>query len=273
MRPNGKVIECEYCGKKVRKIPFNLARSKHHFCSSKCSGMFRSDKRHKITCEYCGKLVKISPYQMKRKHNFCSRECHVRWQRQEGKKRRVILKCTYCGKEFEVHNCRKDTAKFCSLICHAKWKFPIKWETRTCRLCGKKFRVKPSHPDVYCSMKCSRKDRIIPTSRTKPELKFIEICKKYNLPFRYTGDSSFWIGDVNPDFIENNGRKIAVDVFGDYWHSPLFRPDLPYNQTYEGRKKIIEREGWESIIIWGSELKAPSAEKIVLNRLGYSDTL
>lgn len=106
-----------------------------------------------------------------------------------------------------------------------------------------------------------------PRVPNKPELRFIEICDKYNLPFKYNGDGQLWIGKVNPDFIENNGRKIAVDIFGCYWHSPLFRRNISYCQTLEGREKILASHSWKLIVFWDSELNSPDGEKIVLDRL------
>lgn len=103
---------------------------------------------------------------------------------------------------------------------------------------------------------------------SKPELKFTEICKKYRLPYRFTGDGSFWIEDVNPDFVESNGRKIAVEVFGDYWHNPLLNPKLNRRRTYKGRKEILARYGWKCVIFWESELMSNNAEELVLKRIG-----
>jgi hypothetical protein len=45
---------------------------------------------------------------------------------------------------------------------------------------------------------------------TSYEQKIIDLCKKYNLPFKYVGDGSIIIGYVNPDFIEVNGRKLNL---------------------------------------------------------------
>lgn len=103
-----------------------------------------------------------------------------------------------------------------------------------------------------------RKLQQIPTSRTKPELKFIEICEKYNLPFRYTGDGSFWIENVNPDFVECNGKKIAVEVFGDYWHS---RPEKIRED--ELKERTLAKYGWKRIIIWQHELDSLPEETII----------
>ena len=103
-----------------------------------------------------------------------------------------------------------------------------------------------------------------PTHHTNPELIFEAICKKHDLPFKYTGDGSFWIKNLNPDFVECNGKKIAVEIFGDYWHSPLLRNTVSYNQTYEGRKKVLKKYGWKLIVLWESDLKREDAEQFVL---------
>lgn len=113
----------------------------------------------------------------------------------------------------------------------------------------------------------ARKRRRFPTHHTKPELLFEAICKKYDLPFKYTGNGDFWIENINPDFVECNGKKIAIEIFGDYWHSPLLRDNIPYNQTYGGRKKTLKRYGWKLIVLWESDLKRADAEAFVLTSI------
>jgi len=54
---------------------------------------------------------------------------------------------------------------------------------------------------------------------TSLEQKFINLCEKYNLPFRYVGDGQIWINGKNPDFINTNGKKELVEVLGKYWHN------------------------------------------------------
>jgi len=113
----------------------------------------------------------------------------------------------------------------------------------------------------------ARKHRTFPTSRTKIELIFEEICKKYNLPFKYTGDASFWIGRINPDFVDCNGKKVAVEIFGDYWHSPLLRYNMGDHQRGDVREKILKGYGWKLVIFWGTDLLREDVEQFVLNRL------
>lgn len=95
---------------------------------------------------------------------------------------------------------------------------------------------------------------------TGPERKLIQIIKKYRLPFKYTGDGSFLIGRLNPDFVEINGRKLAIDIFGDYWHTLKADKD---SYTEEGRKEIFNEYGWEDIIIWEHDINSLPDDKIV----------
>ena len=112
-----------------------------------------------------------------------------------------------------------------------------------------------------------RKWRRQQTHRTKPELIFDEICKKNNLPFKYTGDGSFWIHNINPDFVEVNGKKIAVEIFGDYWHSPLLNKNLREDATLIYRKKTLKKYGWKLIVFWQTDLLRKDAEQFVLSNL------
>jgi len=83
----------------------------------------------------------------------------------------------------------------------------------------------------------------------KPELKFIQICNQFNLPFKYVGDGKFWIEGINPDFVNCNGQKICVEIWGDYWHN---RPDERLKDIK--KLEILNKYGWKRIEIWEHEL-------------------
>jgi len=99
---------------------------------------------------------------------------------------------------------------------------------------------------------------------TKPEKRFINICEKYNLPYKYVGNGKFWIENINPDFVEVNGKKICIEVFGHYWHSPLLNRKVDWEHTYVGRKAKLNEYGWKCIVFWDNEIN----EKTILERLG-----
>lgn len=94
---------------------------------------------------------------------------------------------------------------------------------------------------------------------TDIEQKTIDIIKKYNLPYKYTGNGTFQIGRFNPDFVNTNNEKIALDIFGDYWHSPDEIPE---------RKAVFAEYGWKLVIIWGHELKKLSERQIATKLRG-----
>ncbi len=126
---------------------------------------------------------------------------------------------------------------------------------------------KPRPLETRKKISIARQNQRFPIKNTNAEISFKQICDKNNLPFKYTGDGSFWIGNINPDFIHINGKKIVVEIFGDYWHSPLLRPNMGYYQTYEGRKNKLKKFGWKLIVFWESDLKRVDAEKFILSEL------
>lgn len=95
---------------------------------------------------------------------------------------------------------------------------------------------------------------------TKPEQRIIEIIERYNLPFRYTGDGSFLIHGYNPDFVNCNGEKTVIEVFGDYWHGKGARN---WKETELGRIMAFNSFGFRCIVIWENELKIETDEVIV----------
>lgn len=117
-----------------------------------------------------------------------------------------------------------------------------------------------------------RKHLNLPKHNTVPELIFQEICKKNNLPFQYVGNGQLWIGKrggrkLNPDFCELNGKKVVIEIFGDYWHSPLLNKNIKKYMTLDYRKAHYRKYGWKSGFVWESDLKQKNAEDFVLSLL------
>lgn len=95
----------------------------------------------------------------------------------------------------------------------------------------------------------------------KPEKQLIELISREALPFRYTGDGSFILGGYIPDFVQCNGRKEIIELFGDYWHS---KKKITWHQTELGRQMAYAQFGYKTLIIWEHELQD---EQKVINRI------
>jgi very-short-patch-repair endonuclease len=68
--------------------------------------------------------------------------------------------------------------------------------------------------------------------------------------YKYIGDGQIIIGGFNPDFINVNGQKKIIEMFGDYWHN---REDTKERDTK--RLETYKKYGYETLVIWENELK------------------
>ncbi len=101
----------------------------------------------------------------------------------------------------------------------------------------------------------------IHSSPNKPEKKLIKLFADNDLPYKFVGDGSFIIGRWNPDFVQTNGKKCVIELFGEHWHTE------PNNE--EKRKKCFAEFGFRTLVIWCKELE--DMEK-VLSKVKSFDT-
>jgi G:T-mismatch repair DNA endonuclease (very short patch repair protein) len=240
-----------------------------------------SGKKIICECDKCGKIRILNKWQYKALCSSCVRsgENGPKWIP------RIKKKCKYCGKEFETQNyiLMQGGGLFCSKGCNYKWqsennrgKKNPRWKggkiKRVCSFCGKEFGVYPCvinlGEGIFCSRSCTAKAQRHNTKslKTKPELIFEEICKRNTLPFHFVGDGALWLGNANPDFIHKT-RKLCVEIYGDYWHSPLLNRNIRPNMTLDFRRKQLKGEGYKLIVLWESDLKRKDTEAFVLNYL------
>lgn len=94
---------------------------------------------------------------------------------------------------------------------------------------------------------------------TKPE-KYLDslIQKHFPNEFQYTGDGKIIINGLCPDFTNCNGKKLIIEVFGNYWHSKNKN-----SLSLEEREKRFAEFGYKMIVIWENELKTLSENEIV----------
>ena len=93
------------------------------------------------------------------------------------------------------------------------------------------------------------------------ESKFEQIINKFGLPYSFVGNGDFLIERKNPDFINTNGEKRAVEVFYRP-HKEMFRGGV--EKWIQERTITFEKYGWA--IEFFDETQVNEAE--IMNRLG-----
>jgi len=98
-----------------------------------------------------------------------------------------------------------------------------------------------------------RSQALKPNESEKTLLKLI--TKVVPNEYRYVGDGQVIIDGKLPDFINCNGQKKIIELFGDFWH----RGEDP--QT---RINAFRKFGFDTLVVWEHELKQPKllADKI-----------
>lgn len=79
----------------------------------------------------------------------------------------------------------------------------------------------------------------------KAEGKLQRLFDSLNLPYKFVGDGQLIIGGKCPDFVNVNGQKKLIELFGDYWHKP---------EEEQDRIEQFRGLGFSTLIVWGSEL-------------------
>lgn len=96
-------------------------------------------------------------------------------------------------------------------------------------------------------------------SPSRFEVYLEKIINKYNLPYKYTGNGTFMIGFLNPDFVNINGEKKCIEVYYSYYKNKRFGSEQKYQSW---RNKCLGKYGWTAVYLNENDLKK-SEEEIV----------
>ena len=75
------------------------------------------------------------------------------------------------------------------------------------------------------------------------------------------------LGSKIPDFVNVDGKKKLIELYGEYWHIEKARS---YEDTEKGRIDYFKKFGWDTLIIWWKELK--DKESLKQKILDYNET-
>ena len=101
-----------------------------------------------------------------------------------------------------------------------------------------------------------RKNMLKKIGRKTPNLAeqyLLYLIKRNGFRYRFVGDRSFLIDELNPDFLHTGGDKKVIELFGEYWHDPA-RTGLPELKTEMGRRTYYRERGYRLLVIWYGEL-------------------
>jgi len=87
---------------------------------------------------------------------------------------------------------------------------------------------------------------------TSLEQKFIKLIKKYNLPYKYTGDGEFILGGKCPDFINVNGLKVCIEIRPK--HMCKIWNKMSAKEYKRQQIDHYKKYGWKYLVIWQDQL-------------------
>ena len=92
-----------------------------------------------------------------------------------------------------------------------------------------------------------------------------EVCPNQ---YKFVGDGSFIIDGLNPDYVNVNGQKKVIELFGKaFHHTKVCAWKLPPRRTVRGRRKAFAEFGYEMLVIWDDELKAKTRLQEIKDRI------
>ncbi len=92
----------------------------------------------------------------------------------------------------------------------------------------------------------------------KLEKRLIELIDGNNLPFKYVGNWEFILGGKCPDFLSTDGKKLLIELFGNYWHT------IKARETVEERVARFREHGFETLVLWEKEM---DDERLIVDKI------
>jgi len=176
------------------------------------------------------------------------------------KKDHLLLICEYCGKTYDVYP-YEINRKFCSAICRSKGcvrrgLFEKGHTFSNGGSTGHKHTEETKHQMSIVRTGIKLTEEHIRKILRRREMSSLEIAfnKKISilgLPYKFVGDGEFFIEHKNPDFVNINGEKIAIEVYARR-HKEEFRGGI--KEWQEERNNIFAKYGWKIVYFDETEI-------------------
>jgi len=257
------IIKCAFCSKEIKVSPYILKTRKNVCCSRECAVKVK----RKINNGTLNKLTKdflIEEYVKKHKGattiakelniNFKwiykkLREYGIRIRKpNEYRKYKEPPRCCVCGKILssrKYKRCHKCNNKY---LAEQTWFCKLKSESAKKAWKDEEKRKRIAEASIKAVNKRPNK--------SEEKLKNI-LSELFPNDYEYVGNGKVIIEGYCPDFINTNGKKKIIELFGCYWHKCKECGYGNEKLTARDRKriKIYRKYGYESLIIWGHELE------------------
>jgi len=244
---------CRQCGKHFLAPAWKMRCGKGKFCSRACYLKFIKAGGIECICRQCGKHFSKN-FSAVTSHNFCSMKCYREYRR--GK--RLSLSKAAKKRRSEIQKLIRATPTTKAKISRAAKKL---WQDPD-------YRAKIAKAQHYLAKKRWQDPKwiakVFNRKPTKPEQQLQSILDKHFPQFKYNGDFSLGItlaGHI-PDFVNTNGKKELIEVFGDYWHSPEVIAD-DWKRSELGKVMLYGSVGYRCLVIWEHDLKTKSEDEII----------
>lgn len=88
---------------------------------------------------------------------------------------------------------------------------------------------------------------------------YLDYILQNNFPdeWWFVGDGQMTLSGLCPDFVNVNGKKLIIELFGEHCHTDggcFAGKRTSYRRTEKGRKEAFAKHGYSTLIIWYSEL-------------------
>jgi len=233
-------IYCDNCGSPIiKKLKGEQRQYRHHFCNGKCYGQWRSQY---LTSIGYGRGASNSMYG--RKLSDLTKQLISK------SVKRALSKPAWKEAQSQRGRRNMQDPDYIAKL----------------RSAGKRLWEDPGYRDrVLTGLRESMPYRKYQSKKpNRPESQLLGLLDT-NFPeeWRYTGDGSFTLGYYIPDFVNCNGKKLVIELFGEYWHGKRGKKkrQVKWDKTEEGRKEVYKSFGFDCLVIWGDELKDP--EKVI----------
>jgi len=248
-----RVLESKIClqcgGEFFRHCGYEQWRTQK-YCSKRCYGdnkMGQHINGITVYCDNCGENLYRTPSTIL-EHVFCSRKCMAEWRGRNlagsnsplfGKQRTIEERENMSREQLGNKNSVGPRPSISGEKNHQWGKPHTQNSLKKMSQRGKERWLDSEYVQKQIKSRGARPN--------KKELWLEAFIKNLSLPYRYVGDGEFILGGKCPDYLNTNGQKKLVELFGDYWHK---------DEDSQERIDYFAQYGFQTLIVWEYELES-----------------